>query len=109
MPFIPLVRRGGGGTVVIPNPVASTTYRAVRFAYDNLITVRPGSVAITTSSEAFGFPVQNLASKAVWQKWRSETGNASEWVKANFGVPRAISAMMLKNGQGYTAGRIRLQ
>lgn len=109
MPLIPLFPHPLGGPVVTPNPVTTQTYRAVRFAYENLITASPGSVSLTASSEAFGYPVQNLASRAVWQKWRSASGNSAEWIKADMFINRGVRAMMVKNAKGFTGGRIRLQ
>jgi hypothetical protein len=72
----------------------------VRVAYDNLV---DGASAIAASSEASGFPVENVQDERLAKKWRTTGAAAAETVTIDLGSAQAVTCAII-DGHDWESG-----
>lgn len=81
--------------------------RTARIGYDNL-TLRPATI-LTSSADAVGYPVSNLSSEAVWQKWRSSSTVGDQSVITDFGSAQTVKLVAIKNYLAHVGGTVKVE
>lgn len=62
------------------------------------------SVVITSSGDATGFPVTNLANPARWKPWRSPTATTDQWVLFDLGSNQNFQTLAVTDVTLHTSG-----
>lgn len=79
----------------------------IRFAYANLLTA--AGVVLSSSADATGYSVSNLANTARWKKWRSSTTTGDQWVKFDLGSNKTLTVLAAISAKLHAGGTLKAQ
>jgi hypothetical protein len=79
----------------------------IRVAYTNLLTAT--GVVLSSSADAIGYAVSNLANAARWKKWRSSTTTGDQWVKFDLGANKTLTVLAAISAKLHAGGTLKCQ